>query len=102
AVAPPAGVVVVDPARAERRVVGTQRRRAEPAVPVEAGLHRLLGEVAPAAGGAGEAGVDGQQLAEPAGAHVLAGGAEAPLVLHPLLAAGLEDPAVLAGRLQHG
>src|SRR5688572_13313988 len=49
AVIAPGGEMVVHPARTEDRTVGAHRRAAEPEVPIEARLHRLLRQVAPAA-----------------------------------------------------
>src|SRR5262249_8986938 len=99
AVLPPVGEVGVHAARAEDRVVRPLRGRPQPAVPVQAGLFLLLRQVARLAGAA-DVDVDRLDLADAAAAHQLAGGAE--LVAGALLAAGLEDAVVLAGRLDHG
>src|SRR5262249_33649377 len=90
AIGPPRGEMLVYPTRAEARVVGPPGGRAEPAVPVQARLHRLLIQVAPPARLA-DADVDDLDLADPPAAHVLARLAELAVVLRALLAAGLED-----------
>ena len=78
--------------------VGDVGRRAFPEVPVELLGDRYDGERA-ADGVVADPGLDGVHLADPAVAHQLAGQAIARV--GALLAAGLEDAVVLAGRLDH-
>ncbi len=91
-VAPP-GEEVVDPARAEDRIVGPQGRGAEPEVPVQAWLRLLGGQVAPLARAAHAHG-DRLDLAETAAADEFRRLPEGPEHVGSLLAAGLEDPLV--------
>src|SRR5437588_9978570 len=88
----------MDAARAEDRAVRPHRRRAEPAVPIQARFHFLLGQVARLARGT-DIDVHRLQLADAAAADQFAGLAES--VFRALLAAGLEDAVVLADRVDH-
>src|SRR5439155_16250008 len=83
------------------RVVGALRRRAEPQVPRQPRLHLLFRQVARLARAADAHG-DGPDLPQPPAAHDLGRLAERAEDVGPLLAAGLEDAAVLAGRVDAG
>src|SRR5205814_4867790 len=71
----PHGEVRVDAARGEDFIVRSHGGGAEPHVPIEPGLERLLGEIARFARTA-EAGLDARDFADAAIAHELAGDAE--------------------------
>ncbi len=98
AIVAPGGEVIVHAPGAEHRVVRPHGRGAEPEVPVEAGLHLLGGQVAPAARAAHADG-DGLDLAQPAAADDFRRLAELAEHVGTLLAAGLEDALVFARRV---
>jgi hypothetical protein len=95
-VPPPVRKVLVEAARAEHRGVATLGPRAEPRVPVEAELHRLLGQVA-RDGRVAEAAQHALDLPDRAVPHQLARDAE--LLHRSLHRARLQHPAVRVDRL---
>src|SRR6185436_15040920 len=93
AITAPRGKMVVHAARAEHGTVRPRRRVTEPQVPIEAGLHGFLLEIAPPAGPA-HADADSFNFADATIADEFARERELPEHPRPLLAAGLQDTLV--------